>query len=260
MTNQKNFIEKYKTPIASVLACIPLAIAIGYDQSKEPIRAQEEKQFKVEQKINNLELKLLEHKVNEEKAEINKQIYERINNYQNNSIKKNIQPKQEKIKPNTPSKPLKFIQELYTKIAHRGKVKNNNPCNLKAIPGKPWAGQKGVDYRGFAIFENEVYGLRGWLKNAWDSEKMYGTDTVHEIISKCSPPNENDTNGYIRFVAENLGVSPHEKINLKDKDKAMGLLSLVAKKESSAKYPKETYEQAYTMLTKTKAYAKVCSN
>jgi hypothetical protein len=161
--------------------------------------------------------------------------------------------KQEREQPEIRKKSAIYNSTKYVK----GRVKNNNPLNLKVVyrydkKGRkfmiPWAGQIGVDSRGFAIFKDEIYGLRSWLKNAKDSCEMYGTDTLSKLITKCSPPHENDTNNYIKFVAQNLGISPDEKLDLTNKEQMVGLLALVTQKESSAIYPRQTLEKAYSML------------
>lgn len=161
-----------------------------------------------------------------------------------------------------PSKPIYQKSPVKAYVGNKlvnHKVKNNNPMNLKVVyhydkKGRrfmiPWAGQIDVDRRGFAIFKNELYGLRSWLKNARDLRDRYGTDTVSELITKCSPPHENDTNSYINFVAENIGLAPNEKLDFTNREQMVGLMASVTQKESSAQYPRHMLEKAYAMLPK----------
>lgn len=101
---------------------------------------------------------------------------------------------------------------------------NRNPLNLR------FAGQTGASQGegGFARFETAAAGVAAGLKQiAIDAERGH---TLSSFISKFAPPSENDTNTYIKQVANALGVTastPLTKIDQK------ALLKAMAKKESS---------------------------
>jgi hypothetical protein len=79
-------------------------------------------------------------------------------------------------------------------------IRNNNPGNLR--PGG-----------NFAQYPDMQTGLTA-LDNNLQSYGKQGVNTISGVISKWAPPNENDTNGYIKEVSQRLGVGPNQKIDL----------------------------------------------
>lgn len=86
--------------------------------------------------------------------------------------------------------------------------RNNNPLNLK------FAGQTestGPDDKGFAIFPTPMAGWRA--AHAQIKLDMSRGLTLKQFIFKFAPPNENDTNAYLQFICEKLGVYPDEYLS-----------------------------------------------
>lgn len=79
-------------------------------------------------------------------------------------------------------------------------IRNNNPGNLR--PGGS-----------FAQYPDMQTGLTA-LDNNLQSYGKQGINTVAGVISKWAPPNENDTNSYIKEVSQRLGIKPDQKIDL----------------------------------------------
>jgi hypothetical protein len=79
-------------------------------------------------------------------------------------------------------------------------VRNNNPGAL--MPGGKLAQYPDMQ-TGLAALDNNLasYGKQG-------------VNTISGVISKWAPPNENDTQGYIKDVSQRLGVKPDQKIDL----------------------------------------------
>lgn len=88
----------------------------------------------------------------------------------------------------------------------------NNPLGL-TYAGQPGATQVGR-FASFATPEE------GW--NAMRAQfGMYadrGINTVRGLITRWAPPNENDTAGYIAYVARQTGLDPDAQIDLRDRD------------------------------------------
>jgi len=135
----------------------------------------------------------------------------------------------------------------YAKIS-KGKVRNNNPGNVKAIPGKPWAGQIGKDYRGFAIFKNEIYGIRAAIKNVRDYGKVYGTNNLRDLVEKYAPRNENNTNSYISSLSERTGYHPDQELDFTNKRVAAEVVNHMFTNESGAFYSNDKIEKALALI------------
>lgn len=79
-------------------------------------------------------------------------------------------------------------------------LRNNNPGAL--MPGGS-----------LAQYPDLQTGLQAMDSNLANYGKQ-GVNTVSGVISKWAPPNENDTQAYIKDVSQRLGVNPNQKIDL----------------------------------------------
>lgn len=94
-------------------------------------------------------------------------------------------------------------------------VRNNNPGNLEDGPfTRSQPGYKGSDGR-FAIFESPDAGHAAQVALLGSYGKR-GINTVEAIINRWAPPTENDTGGYVNFVAQKAGVKPGDPIDMSD--------------------------------------------
>lgn len=97
--------------------------------------------------------------------------------------------------------------------------RNNNPGNIKAVPGTIFeVGKSGVigsDPGGHAIFDNFESGWNGLitqLKLAFlNKSAVYkSSDTLYDFFGKYAEANSKP---YAEFVARQLGVSPYATLN-----------------------------------------------
>ncbi|WP_231100871.1 virion protein [Pseudoalteromonas luteoviolacea] len=89
-------------------------------------------------------------------------------------------------------------------------IRNNNPLNIET--GEDWLGLTGSDGR-FVIFETPEHGIRAAARILRTYSSKYGINTVNTIISRWAPPVENDTEGYIEFVADKANVNANEVLS-----------------------------------------------
>lgn len=92
-------------------------------------------------------------------------------------------------------------------------IRNNNPGNIESSESYQWQGQNGNDGR-FATFSSPEYGIRALGINLLAYHRR-GLDTISKIISRWAPlQDNNDTPGYIQKVSQELGVSPHARLDV----------------------------------------------
>lgn len=89
--------------------------------------------------------------------------------------------------------------------------RNNNPGNIKASPHNNWLGE-GEPNGGFESFQTPEHGVRAMAKNLYTYNERDGLNTVGGIISQWAPPSENDTDAYIDFVADEMGVGANDDL------------------------------------------------
>ena len=92
-------------------------------------------------------------------------------------------------------------------------IRNNNPGNIRK--GEKWKGlSEHQTDSSFCIFVSPEYGIRALVKILLTYYKKYKLNTVKKIISRYAPPSENETESYIKSVANQLGVASDEEIYL----------------------------------------------
>jgi len=106
-------------------------------------------------------------------------------------------------------------------------IRNNNPGNLESGPFTKALGAIGSDGR-FATFKTMADGIAAHERLIQNYRKD-GFDTIKKIISKYAPSSENDTVGYYKSVAKEVGIDPNAKIT---DDKMPALLAAMRKRES----------------------------
>ncbi|MBD2783791.1 structural protein [Xenorhabdus sp. DI] len=102
-------------------------------------------------------------------------------------------------------------------------IRNNNPGNIRH--GDKWQGLRDTQTdKSFCQFTAPEWGIRAMLKILRNYERKYGYNTVRQIITRWAPPNENNTEAYIAYVCDQVGVASSTVI---DVDNAATLCRLV---------------------------------
>jgi hypothetical protein len=111
-------------------------------------------------------------------------------------------------------------------------IRNNNPGNLDL--GIEWDGLAPVqtDPR-FCVFITPEYGIRALIIVLLNYQTKYGLRTIRSMITRWAPPNENDTEAYIKFVAGRVGVSPDTVIDLHDVHLCKPMVMAIIAQENS---------------------------
>lgn len=97
-------------------------------------------------------------------------------------------------------------------------IRNNNPGAM--MPGGKLAQYPDMQ-TGLAALDGNLasYGKQG-------------VNTISGVISKWAPPNENDTQAYIKDVSQRLGISPNQKIDLTNPLQRQALSTAIALHEN----------------------------
>lgn len=97
-------------------------------------------------------------------------------------------------------------------------VRNNNPGAM--MPGGK-----------LAQYPDMQTGLQALDGNLASYGKQ-GVNTISGVISKWAPPNENDTQAYIKDVSQRLGIPPNQKIDLSNPLQRQALSTAIALHEN----------------------------
>lgn len=116
---------------------------------------------------------------------------------------------------------MEFSNEAsVTNPATPAPIRNNNPGAM--MPGGK-----------LAQYPDMQTGLQALDQNLLSYGKQ-GVNTVSGVISKWAPPNENDTQAYIKDVSQRLGISPGQKIDLSNPLVRQSLSTAIALHENGS--------------------------
>lgn len=112
--------------------------------------------------------------------------------------------------------------------------RNKNPGNIRQ--GINWHGLAPVQKDPvFATFSNHEFGIRALVKNLLTYQSKHNLNTIAGIIERWAPPNENDTNNYIRNVAKWTAILPNEELDLKKYEDIRAITKGIIRMELGAK-------------------------
>lgn len=110
-------------------------------------------------------------------------------------------------------------------------ARNNNPLNIKR--GNDWNGETEIPHDSiFESFKAPKYGFRAGAKLLRNYQNLYGLNTIRDLINRFAPPNENNTDLYVSFVAKEMGMSENEPLNLASDSTLAKLVYAMSKMES----------------------------
>ena len=126
-------------------------------------------------------------------------------------------------------------------------IRNHNPGNIEI--GDPWQGiakgdevqsyQKGEER--FVTFKSPEWGIRaiGVLMQTY--RWKHGLTSIRGIVTRWAPPEENDTESYIKSVAKMTGFDPEISLDTKSPEVLKKLLGAIIKHENGEQpYSEET--------------------
>ena len=99
--------------------------------------------------------------------------------------------------------------------------RNNNPLNIRKVPGVRWRGelpsiQGGAGGGSFVRFESMEWGIRAAFVLLRTYSVKYRANCVADIIKKWAPPSENNTDRYIKNVCFWTGFGGLQRLTEKD--------------------------------------------
>lgn len=129
-------------------------------------------------------------------------------------------------------------------------IRNNNPGNIRW--GDEWQGlvpQAQRTDKSFCQFISPEYGIRAMIIILRHYQSKYGLKTITGIVKRWAPPNENDTQAYIRSVAKATGTDADKPIDLTDSRKLIPLLQAIIKHENGSQpYEFDVFIQALDLV------------
>lgn len=113
-------------------------------------------------------------------------------------------------------------------------VRNNNPGNIRV--GTPWQGlmsraQMTPDQaaeKDFCVFLTPVWGFRAMSEIFHTYFTKHGIRTIRQAITRWAPPNENNTDAYVKAVCDYTACGPDENFPFGNEQHVASLLKAVS--------------------------------
>ena len=100
----------------------------------------------------------------------------------------------------------------------------------------------------FVQFVNPAYGFRAAFVLLRTYRKKYGCDTIRKIIERWAPPNENNTEAYIRHVSEWSGIGADKRIAGQDANAYIAIVAAMSRVENGVEARMEDVVQGWRMV------------
>lgn len=114
-------------------------------------------------------------------------------------------------------------------------IRNFNPGNIRHVKGTRWQGMSAnQNDTAFVQFTGAQWGVRAIARTLITYQDKHDLRTVRLIIGRWAPPNENNTESYIRQVATRVGVSPDGRIDVYDYRTMKALAEAIIRHENGA--------------------------
>lgn len=127
-------------------------------------------------------------------------------------------------------------------------LRNNNPGNIR-INSDLFCGEiRPSADKAFKQFENMAYGYRAMFKILSNYYNRYSLKTIRQWITRWAPENENNTLAYVMAVANYVGISPDQDINLVDATLIQGIVAGMSKVENGVSPNHEEVLRGWELL------------
>lgn len=110
-------------------------------------------------------------------------------------------------------------------------LRNNNPGNIRRN-SDVFQGEKTSSDREFKQFKSMTYGYRAIFKILSNYYRNYKLDTIRKMIGRWAPENENDTEAYIKAVADYSGIPADDPIDINDREQMIRIVAGMSKVEN----------------------------
>ena len=114
-------------------------------------------------------------------------------------------------------------------------IRNCNPGNIRRSSVHYLGEVTPSQDREFKQFVSMTYGYRAMFVLLDSYARRYGLRTIRSMLSRYAPPEENFTEGYIRFVANNTGLAADELVDTRSARDMIPIVMAMSEIENGVK-------------------------
>ena len=122
--------------------------------------------------------------------------------------------------------------------------------NIRRVAGTTWKGQRARQTdREFVQFECLEWGIRAAICLLRIYKRKYHLNCITEIITRWSPPSENETGQYIRNVCQWTGLAGRQQLT---EAEWPALIKAMARQETGIQLDDKTIDDSFFLYKLTK--------
>lgn len=106
-------------------------------------------------------------------------------------------------------------------------IRRNNPLNIRTGKSR-WIGAESSETGSFVTFVTVAYGYRAAWKLLANYHRYYRLWTLRQVINRWAPPQENNTEAYVRHVSQLTRLKPDEVLPCPNQDMELWVPVLTA--------------------------------
>lgn len=131
-------------------------------------------------------------------------------------------------------------------------LRNNNPGNIRRGGGRFRGERRPSTDPHFKQFESIEWGYRAMFLLLDNYRHRYGLTTLREMISRWAPPIENDTEGYLHFVARSAGCHPTSRVDTRRGEVMCPIVGAMSTLENGVEALDEEVERGWQLFINDK--------
>ena len=112
-------------------------------------------------------------------------------------------------------------------------LRNNNPGNIRHN-GDHFQGEVESIDASFKTFSSMALGYRAIFKILNTYQTKYALKSIEQMIERWAPRNENDTDAYIAFVSNAVGIDPKHIVDVNDMPTMSKIVAAISHQENGS--------------------------
>ena len=127
-------------------------------------------------------------------------------------------------------------------------IKNCNPGNIRRSSVRYLGEVTPSRDKEFKQFVSMTYGYRAMFVLLDSYARRYGLRTIRTMLNRYAPPEENFTQGYIRFVANNSGIGADELVDTRSARDMIPIVMAMSEIENGTPAILSDVEQGWSLF------------
>lgn len=130
-------------------------------------------------------------------------------------------------------------------------LRNCNPGNIRRSKTKYEGEVRPSRDAEFKEFCSMAYGYRAIFVLLDSYRRRYALSTIRRLITRYAPPNENFTDGYVRYIVQQTGIAADQSIDTHNERDMIAIVAAMSRIENGVAAKMEEIEEGWRLFRAT---------